>query len=132
GVRRAGGAPVCCAAPMSKVPARSLTLQRFERKAGELLEDVIADGARWREVAHDAAAAHQRLQQRLPPALAARARLRACALGDDDRLATFMAAQDVLGTRPLATLRHGPAFDLHDVEAEVQHGRVGDRGADAV
>src|SRR5712692_10947495 len=58
----------------SEVPARSLTLQRFEREAADLLEDVIADGARRREVAHDATALHQRLQQRFPVALATRTR----------------------------------------------------------
>src|SRR6266571_1235918 len=41
-------------------------------------------------------------------------------------------AKDVLRSRPLAALRHGPSLDLHDVEREVEHGRVGNRRPDAV
>src|SRR5207249_2902782 len=42
------------------------------------------------------------------------------------------AAKHVLRSRPLAALRHGPSLDLHDVEREVEHGRVGNRRPDAV
>src|SRR2546430_493209 len=103
--------------------------QGVERHARELIQHVLAEGARRWEVADDAPRGDERLEKRLPRAVRPG---RPLARREDDGLERAAAAEDVLGPRPLATLRHRSAFDLHDVEREVQHGRVGDRGADAV
>src|SRR5688572_21615468 len=50
----------------SEVAAQPLPANGVQRYAPELLEDKVADGAWRRQVAHEAAAGHQRLQHGIP------------------------------------------------------------------
>src|SRR3989475_7055445 len=110
------------------VAPESLPPQRVERDRSELIEDKVAERARRRQVAYDPSRLDERLQQRLPDDTVGRPP----AGRQHNRLARAAAPVHVLGARPLAPLSRGLPLDLHDVEGEVEHRRVGDRGADAV
>src|SRR5438093_1730870 len=110
------------------VAPESLPPQRVEWDRSELIEDEVAERTRRRQVAYDPSRLDQRLQQRLPGHTVGRPP----AGRQHNRLARAAAPVHVLGARPLAPLGRGLPLDLHDVQGEVEHRRVGDRGADAV
>src|SRR4030095_582462 len=114
--------------PPLEIAAQPSPLKRLHRNTGELVEDEVADGAGRRQIADDAAAGDQGLEQRIPGTASGRGR----SGGNDGGFQGAATPQDVLGPRPLATLGHRLALDLHDVQREVEDGRVGDRRADAV
>src|SRR4029450_6568526 len=53
-------------APPIGTAAHPPPVKRLHRNTGELVQDEVADGAGWRQIANDAAAGDQRLEQRIP------------------------------------------------------------------
>src|SRR5881628_525714 len=111
-----------------EIAPEPLPSQRVERDRPELVEHEVADRARGRQIADDAPAADERLEQGFPGAAVGRA----LPGGHHDGLARALPPVDFLGSRPLTALGLGLALDFDDVEGEVEHRSVGDRRPDPV
>ncbi len=85
-----------------------------------LLQHVLAKCARRRHVAHDTAADDERLQQPLGRT-AIETRRRRLVRRQHHVLHGARQTPDLLRSRSLAALGHGPSLDLHDIEGERQH-----------
>src|SRR5262245_45063703 len=98
---------------------------------GHLLEDVLANRPGRREIPHEPPARDEGLEQRFGrPAVGPNGR--GLVRGQHLILRHARQAPHLLGAGALAALGHRLALDLHDVEGEGEHRRVGDRRAHPV
>src|SRR5213076_616412 len=75
---------------------------------------------------------YHRLHQVSDPMAAPRAMAEARGPRGDAPVAALGTLPQMLASRQLAALRSGVTVDLHDVQREVDHGRVADGGPDPV